>query len=89
MERSILIDLLARQELAEGTEVTDDEIAEAYKEHKQMFVRDGKEIPLLQVREQIRGFLQNEKKRKKIETYIEELKKKAKITVNEELLSKA
>jgi hypothetical protein len=88
MERSILIDLLARQELAEGAEVTDDEIAEAYKEHAEMFVRNGKKIPLPQVKDQLRRFLQNEKRRKTIETYIEELKKKAKITVNEELLNK-
>jgi competence CoiA-like predicted nuclease len=37
----------------------------------------------------LRRFLQNEKRRRALETYIEELKKKAKITVNEELLSKA
>lgn len=88
MERSILIDLLARQELAEGAEVTDDEVAEAYKEHAEMFVRNGKKIPLSQVKDQLRGFLRNEKRRKTMETYIEELKKKAKITVNEELLNK-
>jgi hypothetical protein len=88
MERSILIDLLARQELAEGAVVTDDEIAKAYKEHAEMFVRNGKKITLSQVKDQLRRFLQNEKRRKTIEMHIEELKKKAKITVNEELLNK-
>jgi hypothetical protein len=86
MERSILIDLLARQEMAEGAKVTDDEIAEAYKEHPEMFVRNGKKIPLSQVKDELRGFLQNERRRKTIETYIEELKEKADIMVNEKVL---
>ena len=37
---------------------TPKEIADAYAEHGQMFVRDGKKIPLKEVKEQIRAFLE-------------------------------
>jgi competence CoiA-like predicted nuclease len=53
-----------------------------------MLVRDGKKVPLAAVKEQIRGFLQNNKRKKALEEYIEALKKKAKITVNEPALQK-
>jgi competence CoiA-like predicted nuclease len=53
-----------------------------------MLVREGKKIPLSAVKEQLRGFLENNKKRKALEDYIEGLKKKAKITVNESTLQK-
>lgn len=86
LERSILIDLLARQEFAKGSEVTDREVRDAYAQHKEMFVREGKPIPFSQVRDQLQGFLQNEKRRKIMESHVGELQKKAKITVNEDLL---
>lgn len=88
MERSILIDLLADRQVLKGVEVTDKEIGDAYAEHGRMFVREGKKIPLSAVKEQIRGFLENEKRKKVLEAYIEELKKKSKITVKEEMLPK-
>lgn len=88
MERSILIDMLAEREIAGKAAVSDKDIADAYAQHGQMFVRDGKKIPLAQVKEQIRAFLGNEKQKKALETYIEDLKKKSKITLKEELLPK-
>jgi hypothetical protein len=88
LERSILISLLADKVVMKEISVTDQEIADAYKEHAQMFVRDGKTVPLTQVKEQLRGFLQNNKRKKALEEYIEGLKKKAKITVNEQVLAK-
>lgn len=88
LERSILVDLLARQEFAKGSEVTDREVRDAYAQHKEMFVREGKTVPFSQVKDQLRGFLQNEKRRKIMESYVGELQKKAKISVNEELLGK-
>jgi competence CoiA-like predicted nuclease len=68
--------------------VTDKEIGDAYNEHAQMLVREGKKVPLAAVKEQIRGFLQNNKKKKALEDYIETLKKKAKIMVNDSTLQK-
>jgi outer membrane murein-binding lipoprotein Lpp len=88
LERSILISLLVDRVVLKEVSVTDKEIGEAYKEHAQMLVRDGKKVPLSAVKEQLRGFLQNNKKKKALEDYIEELKKKAKITVNESVLPK-
>ena len=88
LERSILISLLADKVIPKEVPVTDKEIGEAYAEHAEMFVRDGKKVPISAVKEQLRGFLQNNKKKKALEEYIEELKKKAKITVNESVLPK-
>lgn len=88
MERSVLISLAVDKAVPKDIQITDKEIEGAYKEHAQMFAREGKSIPLAQVKEQIRGFLRNDRRRKALESYISELKKKAKITLNEELLSK-
>jgi peptidyl-prolyl cis-trans isomerase C len=88
IERSILISLLADRVVLKEVAVTDGEIGEAYKEHAQMLVRDGKKVPLSAVKEQLRGFIQNNKKKKAMEDYIGELKKKAKITVHESVLPK-
>lgn len=88
LERSVLINLLAEQVAPKDLPVTDSEIEAAYAEHAQMLVREGKKVPLPAVREQLRAYLQNNKRKKAIEDYIEALKKKAKITVNESTLQK-
>jgi hypothetical protein len=88
LERSILISQLADKMVAKDLAVTDKEIEDAYAEHARMLVREGKKIPLSAVKEQLRGFLENNKKKKALEDYIEGLKKKAKITVNESTLQK-
>lgn len=88
MERSILIDMIAEKEAATESAVSDKEVADAYAQHSQMFVKEGKKIPLSQVKDQIRAFLQNDKRKKALEAYIGDLKKKAKVTVNEGLFSK-
>jgi hypothetical protein len=87
MERGVLINLLA-EKLAKDVSVTDQEIQAAYAEHGQMMVRDGKKIPLAQVKEQLRGFLENSKRRKILEERVEVLRKKAKIAVDEAMLPK-
>ena len=88
MERTVLISLAAERAVPKELQVTDQEIEATYKEHSAMFAREGKRIPLAQVKEQIRGFLMNGKRRKALDDYVAELKKKAKITVNEGLLPK-
>ncbi len=86
IERTALIDL-AVAKIAEGeAPVRDEEVDAYYKENPGMFAQHGKAVPLAKVREQLRGFLQNEKRKSAINAYIEELKKKAKITVNEKVL---
>jgi hypothetical protein len=88
LERSIAISLEVNQVVSGVGGVTDKEISDTYAEHAQMFVRDGKKIPLSQVKEQIRQFLLDSKRRKALEAHIDELKKKAKITIDDGMLSK-
>jgi hypothetical protein len=88
MERFVLRSLVADNVAAKDVEVTDKEIEAAYVEHSASMVRDGKKIPLAMVKEQIRAALRNEKGQKAIDAYNAELRKKAKITVNDAVLSK-
>jgi hypothetical protein len=87
MERAILIELLAGRIGGGDVSVTDKEVEAAYAEHEDMFVRDGKKVPLAMVREQIRAFLESEKKQKALGDTIEGLKGKARITVHEKALA--
>ncbi len=87
IERSILVDLLAAKILKDEAAVDDKEVEAYYKEHPEMFARHGKSVPLAKVKEQLRGFLRNEKRKSAMNAYIEELKNKAKITVNEKALA--
>jgi hypothetical protein len=88
MERFVLRSLVTDNVAAGNVEVTDKEIEAAYVEHSATMVRDGKKIPLAMIKEQIRAALRNEKGKKAIEAYLVELKKKAKITVNDAALPK-
>jgi len=88
MERFVLRGLMAENVAAKNVEVTDKEIEAAYAEHSATMVRDGKKIPLSAVKEQIRAALRNEKGKKAVDAYIAELRKKAKITVNDAVLPK-
>ena len=88
MERFVLRGLMAENVAGKSAEVTDQEIEAAYAEHSAEMVRDGKKIPLAMVKEQIRGALRNEKGKKVLDAYIAELRKKAKITVNDAVLPK-
>jgi len=87
MERFVLRSLVA-DNVVKNVEVTDKEIEATYAEHSATMVRDGKKIPLAMVKEQIRAALRNEKGTKVVDVYIGELKKKAKITVNDAVLPK-
>jgi len=88
MERAVLINLLMEKVAAKDVSVTEKEIEAAYADHGQMFLRDGKKIPLAEVKGQLRAFLENGKRRKALDEYVESLKKKAKVTVNEGVLPK-
>jgi hypothetical protein len=88
MERFVLRSLVADNVVAKNAEVTDKEIEAAYAKHSASMVQDGKKVPLAMVKEQIRAALQNEKGKAVIDAHIAELKKKAKITVNDAVLPK-
>ena len=86
VDRTILIDLLAAKIKGEEAPVGDDEVDAYYKAHSEMFVQHGKKVPFGMVKEQLRGFLRGEKRKSAMNDYIEELKKKATIKVNEKVL---
>jgi len=88
MERFVLRSLVAEDIASKNAEVTDKEIEAAYAENSASMVRDGKKVPLAMVKEQIRAALRNEKGAKAVAGYLVELKKKAKITVNDAVLPK-
>jgi hypothetical protein len=88
MEQYVLRSLVADNVGLNNAEVTDKEIEAVYAENSATMVRDGKKIPLAMVKEQIRTALRNEKGQKAIDAYTAELRKKAKITVNDAVLSK-
>jgi hypothetical protein len=88
MERFVLRTLVADNVAATNIEVTDKEIEAAYAEHSATMVQDGKRIPLPMVKEQIRAAVRKEKGKKAIDAYLVELKKKAKIVVNDTVLPK-
>jgi hypothetical protein len=86
IERTVLIDLLAAKIMGDEAPVDDAEVDAYYKEHPEMFVQHGETVPLAMVKEQLRGFLRSEKRKSAMNDYIEELKKKATIKVNEKAL---
>lgn len=88
LERSILVDLFTGNEILKGVKVSEKEIGETYAKHSQMLVRDGKKIPLSEVKEDIRRIVMSEKRKKAMKEYVEKLKKKAKIKINDKLLQK-
>ena len=89
MERSILIDLVAERDVLKGIEVTDREVRAAYDEQSQKMVQSGKKrIPFGKVEGLIRQYLDRQKRKKALEEYIADLRKKAKVVVNEAMLPK-
>ena len=87
IERTILIDMLAAKITGDESPVDDAEVGAYYNEHPEMFVQNGKKVPLAMIKERLRGFLRSEKRKSAINDYIEALKKKATIKVNEKVLA--
>ena len=88
LERNILMSLVADNVVAKDGTISDKEIEDAYNEQAGEMIRNGKKIPLSAVKEKIRVFLQDEKRRKALDAHIAELHKKAKITVYDAVLTK-
>ena len=86
IERQILIRQLSRKIMEKDAQVTDKEVEDYYKEHPEMYARRVNKAPLRKIKEQLRAFLEMEKRKSAMDGYIEELKKKAKITVDEKAL---
>jgi len=91
MERFVLRGMMADNVAANAVGITDKEIEAAYREHSSTIARDGRKIPPAMVpllKERIRAALLNEKGKHAVDSYIAELKRKAKITVNDAVLPK-
>ncbi|MEW6721325.1 MAG: hypothetical protein AB1346_12820 [Thermodesulfobacteriota bacterium] len=89
MERSLIANMMFDNVTETVTPATDSEVAADYQRRVQS-MQGGKEKapPIDAVREQLREILTNRKRREMFETHIEELRKKGKVTVNDEVLSK-
>jgi hypothetical protein len=87
-ERTILVNMLTETRILNDVRVTDKEIAAAYAKHSTMLVRDGKKIPLEEIKSQIKGVVLIEKRKKAFDGYVARLKKKAKITIRKKMLPK-
>jgi hypothetical protein len=89
LERSILRGMVADNVAAKSVEVTDKEIDADFAEKTAAVARDGKKIPpemVAQLKEMSRKSLLRKRGQAVVDAYIAELKKKAKITINEEIL---
>jgi hypothetical protein len=87
MERTVIANMTFDKVALKDPPVTDKEIAEDYAKRVKMMGGGGqKPPPLSKVKEQLRGFLKNEKRREAFEAHIEGLRKKAKVTVNDAVL---
>jgi hypothetical protein len=89
MERSVIANMTFEKVALKDPQVTDQEIADDYANRTKMMA-GGKQKPppLSAVKEQLREYLKNEKRREAFEAYIEGLRKKAKVTLNDAVLPK-
>jgi len=89
MERAVIANMLFDNVAGTSTVVSDEEVAADYAKRVQMMQGDkGKAPPIDAVREQLREILKNQKRRASFEEYIETLRKKGKVRVNEDVLPK-
>jgi hypothetical protein len=91
MERSILRDMVVDNVVMKNVEVTDKEVEADFARRTVGFAPAGRKIPadmVAMLKERIREALLRTKGKMAIDAYIAELKKKAKITVNDAILPK-
>lgn len=89
MERSLIANMMFDNVTESVTPASDAEVAADYQRRVQSMEADKEKAPPIEaVREQLREILTNKKRREMFETHIEGLRKKGKVTVNDEVLSK-
>ncbi|MGE5284448.1 MAG: hypothetical protein ACM3OG_05700 [Actinomycetota bacterium] len=91
MERYVLQSMVIDNVAVKSVQVTDKEIEAAYAQHSATIAKGGKKIPAAmaaELKERIRASLMNEKGKEVVGAHIAELRKKAKITVNDAVLPK-
>ncbi len=90
MGRTVVANMTFDKVSLKDPKVTDEEISADYARRAKAMAGGGEKPPsLLEVKEQLRGILQNEKRREAFEEFIEGLRKKGKVTVNDDVLPKA
>ena len=90
-ERSVLRGMVADNVAAKNVVITDREIEAAYAQNAAIIEKNGQKVPPAMVpvlKERIRASLLNERGKMAVDAYIDELRKKAKITVNDGILPK-
>jgi len=91
MERFVLRSMVADNVAAKSVSVSDKEVDAAYAEHAATIAKNGQKIPAAMIpmlKQRIRAGLLNERGKNVVDAYIAELKKNAKITVNDAVLPK-
>ena len=91
MERSVLRRMVVDNVAAKDVVITDREIEEEFAKRTEWFKQHGKKLPVgvvAQVKEMSRASLLKENRKKAIDAYLDALRKKAKITINDGILSK-
>jgi len=86
MERSVLQGMVADNIVAQSIEVTEKEVAASY-DARMKGVKPPANVAAM-FKDQIRATLRKEKGKKVVDAYIAELRQKAKITVNDDILSR-
>ena len=91
LERSVLRGMVAGNVAAKNAVVTDGEIEAEFARITGLFKQHGKKLPAgtaAQLKENIRSSLLKKNGKKAIDAHVAELRNKAKITVNDDILSK-
>ena len=87
-ERNILRGMVAQAAVRKEVTITEKEVENGTAERSRKIARQGEKISLSTVREQVRASLLDDKHRQALDDYIAELKKKARITIDNAVLSK-
>jgi len=89
MERTVVANMTFEKVVLKDPPVTEKEITDDYENRTKMMAGGGqKPPPLRAVKEQLREYLKNEKRREAFEAHIEGLRKKAKVTLNDAVIPK-
>ena len=76
------VNKLIEEEIASDIEVSESELKEAYDENKEIFAQGKENVSFEKLKPQLKQMLRQQKKRKKIDNYLSDLRKDAEITKN-------
>mgnify|MGYP000120139267 CR=1 FL=1 len=76
------VNKLIEEEIAADIEVSESELKEAYESNKEIFAQGKENVSFEKLKPQLKQMLKQQKKRKKIDNYLSDLRKDAEITKN-------